>query len=211
MTKIAQKTVRIFRFGVCAVLALSLTSTLTACSSTDENPSETTPTAMSESEAVASAMPTPSTPAPVLDESNPIYQACTDLISIQALYDFNPNYSYDASKTPATGSLGESAETKSGVYCGYVNLSSGDVIEVSAAKISDASLSSWTKKVTESSRPTDAYGVSPTTLGFFSRSNGEGVAQAISGPNWVAIVSESFFEPEDAAPLMAQVLNSLSG
>lgn len=163
-----------------------------------------------ESNDVASAIPTPTTPAPVLDESKPIYKTCSELISIEALYDFNPNYAYDASKTPESGSLGAKAKEKSGVFCSYVNLSNGDRLDVSVAQFSPISISDWTKTVTENSRPTDAYGASPGILGFFSRSKNEGVSQAIQGNNWVAITSSTFYEAVDSVPLMSIVLNSLA-
>lgn len=163
-----------------------------------------------DSKEVASAIPTPSTPAPVLDETNPIYKACSELISIEALYDFNPNFAYDTSISPDSGSLGAKAKDKSGVFCSYVNLSNGDRIDVSVAQFSPISISDWTKKIAETSRPTDAYGASPGILGFFSRSNNEGVSQAVQGNTWVAITSNTFFEAVDSVPLMSQVLHSVA-
>ena len=198
------------KFSVCLTISAVSLLALTGCNSLNPSSSSSSPTSSSTPDHIAEAIPTPSTPAPVLDDSNPIYKACSDLISIEALYDFNPNYSYDASQGPSSGSLGEKAKSKDGVFCSYVNLSNGDRIDVAAAQISASSLSDWTKRITESSRPTDAYGNAPETLGFFSRSNNEGVSQAIQGNKWVAISSTTFFEAGDASSLMSQVLHSLA-
>lgn len=196
--------------GLGVIAGLSLV--LTGCGIFPNNSSQAgaTNSPVPEASKIASSLPTPSTPAPVLDDTNPIYKACSELISIEALYDFNPNYSYDASATPTTGSLGEKALQKSGVFCRYLNLSNGSQIDVSVAQIPVASSADWNKKVEETSRPTDAYGNSPEVLGFFARSNNEGVAQAIQGTKWVAITSSTFFEAGDAAALMSQVLHSLA-
>ena len=183
---------------------------LTGCSGLNLAPTTSTPSATSTTNKVAEAIPTPSTAAPVLDDANPIHKACSDLISIEALYDFNPNFSYDASQSPTSGSLGEKAKQKDGVFCSYVNLSNGDRIDIAAAQISTSSIGDWTKRISESNRPTDAYGNPPETLGFFSRSNNEGVSQAIQGNKWVAISSSTFYEAGDASSLMSQVLHSLA-
>lgn len=196
--------------GFGAITGLCLVLTGCGIFPTNSTQSTTSSSPVPEASKIASAITTPSTPAPVLDDTNPIYKACSELISIEALYDFNPNYSYDSSASPSSGSLGEKALQKSGVFCSYVNLSNGNRIDVSVAQIPTASSADWNKKVAETSRPTDAYGSSPDVLGFFARSNNEGVAQAIQGTKWVAITSTTFFEAGDAAALMSQVLHSLA-
>lgn len=183
---------------------------LTGCSGLNIATSSTTPSATSTANKVSEAILTPSTSTPVLDGTNPIYKVCSDLISIEALYDFNPNFSYDASKSPSSGSLGEKAKQKDGVYCSFINLSNGDRIDVAAAQISTSSIGDWTKRISEGNRPTDAFGNPPETLGFFSRSNYEGVSQVIQGNIWVAISSSTFYEAGDASSLMSQVLHSLA-
>lgn len=182
--------------------------TLAGCASNPSPDSIESSAPNKETSQIASGIPTPSTPAPVLDETTQLNKSCSDLISIEALYDFNPNFTYDASVSPEKGSLGEIAIEKSGIHCSYLNLSNGDRIDISVAQFSSTSISDWSKKLTETSRPTDTFGKTPEVLGFFSRSNNEGVSQVIQGNTWIAITSSTFYEAIDSAALMSQIQHS---
>ena len=200
------KPMRILGLFISTISVISLLG----CSGLDRVNDEVPQTKTSSPNISAETDSSSSTPVPVLDDTNPLYKACNELISVEALYDFNPNFSYDASATPKNGSLGEIALTKSGTYCDYINLSSGENIELSVSQISNQSLKDWVQKLHENSRVTEIFDLPAEGLGFFSRKNNEGVAQVMIGNTWIVISSTSFYIPEDTISLMSVVVNSLS-
>ena len=146
------------------------------------------------------------TPTPTADGSTPVTVACDDLISPQTIYDFNPNFVLESGVSPDAGSLAAEAVAGGGVFCRWVNGSSGETIDLSVASPAPDALTARANDLVSSSNPVPTYEVE----GYFHLSGSVGVAQAITPPFWIAMVSPAFLEPGDAAPLMISAITALS-
>jgi len=131
-------------------------------------------------------------------------KSCDQLISLQALYDFNPNYSANP-KYSSSGGLAQQAVDLGGVSCGYINLTSDEKVTVSAAKLSDTNVAKISTQMSGSGSTTDVYGVP----GSFGTQSGEGTAQVLDNNTWVIVQSSAFLDPKDAAGLMSAAMKSL--
>lgn len=147
------------------------------------------------------AAPTPTSPA-----STPVDIACDELVSAQAMYDYNPNFAPQPDYTPAGGSLGAEALALNGVACAWVHLSSGQIIEMSVAQPSENELAQRRTDLFTTSNSVPTYEAD----GFFVLEGGIGTAEAFDTPYWIAATSVVFFEPGDVAPLMAAALSALN-
>lgn len=134
----------------------------------------------------ATAQPTPE-PTPAAEQGRPLDLGCEDLVSLQEMYDINPNIALLGELDPEAGSLAAIAVAEHGVACRWVHTSSNETIDIAIADLPDSLLEQRRAAAGES---TDAYG----TEGYFER----GAAQAISGSYWISAVSPMFVEAGDA-------------
>ncbi|MFM9877277.1 MAG: iron ABC transporter ATP-binding protein [Rhodoglobus sp.] len=179
------------------VLALAL---LSGC-----NPvAEPTPTPTRSSTSTPTPTPTP-TPTTTAEAGEPITIGCDELVNAQVMYDFNPNFALQNDYTPAAGSLGAQAVAAQGIACSWVNLTSGETIEISAAHLPTDQLEQRSNELVATSNTVPTYDVE----GYFIVEGGVGTAQAFDPPYWVTATSVAFFEPGDAAPLMAAALGAV--
>jgi len=125
--------------------------------------------------------------------------SCDQLISLQALYDYNPNLVLDSQYVPVAASLAEQAIKDQGIACAWVNETSGEQIVVTVSQPGGAHLSQIANDLVSSSNAVPTYQVE----GYFQMNGNVGVAQAISDPYWITTSSTSFLEPGDAAPIIA--------
>lgn len=147
--------------------------------------------------ASASASPTPS-PTATEATSRPLDIACDALITLQAMYDYNPNFSLLGDLDADAGTLAADALAQQGVACRWVNDTSGETIDIAAADLTGPALADRRAAAGE---VTSAFGVE----GYFRA----GEAQAISGSSWITVVSNAFLEPADAAPLVQAAVDAL--
>ena len=151
------------------------------------------------------SVPSTSTSTPRIGQ--PIGLTCQDLLSVQDLYAFNPNFSFSEGAAPVSGSLGEKIVNEQGISCQYLNLSSGETIVISVAKLSSPEIADHVIDIGNSSSPTVALGSFPNKGAFFSSTDGVGTVNLFSNQYWVSATSRWFTQPEDAvrfleAPLM---------
>ncbi|MEV8255075.1 arginyl-tRNA synthetase [Rhodoglobus sp. NPDC076762] len=187
-----------------AVIALSASALLlSACVPTEPEPelSSPTPTRSVEPTTTATAAPEPTTPSTPDAQATPVSIACGDLITPQAMYDFNPNFLLLNSFTPAAGSAAATAIESQGVACRWENTSSGITIDVSVAKPAPGKLESLKSNAGPAASSFD---------GYFAASGGTGTAQLFSGEYWAALSSAAFFEAGDASTLVADVQAALN-
>lgn len=104
------------------------------------------------------------------------------------MYEFDPNFGLDDDYSPAVSSPAADVVAASGVSCGWVQQTSGEVIEIAAARPSADALASL-RADAGSDRA-------------FSAVDGRGVVQVFSGPYWVVAVSSYFTTADDAALLV---------
>jgi len=185
---------------------------LTGCSAGGEpTPTKSAqPTSSPSAEPTSSAEPTP-TPTPTPEATgSPIAQSCGDLLTLQNIYDFNPNYGTAPSYSPTAGGLAETAASYNGLTCGYSNQSSGELIEVSVAAPNDVLMITLKQQADADSQPVPTYGTPPVVDGFFNYIGGSGQAQVFTGTYWVTMSSPAFYnEPGAVEGLMTAVLGHL--
>ncbi len=182
-----------------AVLAISL---LAGCAPSVEQPEPTTsPAPTTTTTPSASATPTP-TPTP---EIIPLTIGCDQLLAPDALYEFDPNFSYIGSFVPAAGTPAARAVAAGGVACRWVHDTNGTTLDVSAAELPESVSTALKNDLVVSSNSVPTYGVE----GYFMLAGGAGQAEAFPDPYWVTIVSPALYEPGDAAALMAAVIGAL--
>ena len=162
----------------------------------------------------ASATPTPtstatstptSTPTPTVGTDTPLTIGCDALVTGEQLYEFNPNFAPKPDYAPAAGSLAEEAVTRGGIACAWVNLTSGETIEIAAAQPAPERVTALANELVGSSNSVPTFGVE----GYFSVVDGVGVANAFPSQFWVTASAPTFFEPGDAEPLMRSALSNL--
>lgn len=166
--------------------------------------------------ASGSPTPTPSgsagpelpTAQPVPDASEPgepVTIGCDQLVTSDEMYEYNANFGLDSAFTPDPGSVAGQAVAASGVACRWTNQTSGETIDVAVAHLGDRDLSARKDEIASSSTPVSDFG----PAGYFDAGDITGVAQVFSGPYWVTATSVTFFEPADAAPIVAAALAAL--
>ncbi|WP_395243652.1 iron ABC transporter ATP-binding protein [Agromyces sp. MMS24-K17] len=190
--------------GLLAAIALTgcTAGAPAATSSADPSGSASPPPGASAS---ASATPAPSASA---EPSPPFDVACDALLTPEQVYAFNPNFGaapdYEPDATAVVGVV--DAE---GTACGWLNQTSGEVIEVAVATPSESALTAAGNQAASTSSAVPTYGTPPDVEGYFSRTGTTGTAQVFTGPYWVVLSSTEFFEPGDAAQLAEAVLGNL--
>ena len=177
---------------------------LVACVPVDGGDPGTSPAPTAPTVSISpSASPTtqPSSPATGV----PVTIGCEQLVTAQAIYDYNPNFSLQADYSPAAGSLGAQAIEQRGIACSWINQTSGETIEIAVAQLPEPELTALKNNLVMTSNSVPTYDVE----GYFEVDGGVGVAQAFPGPYWLTGSSTTFFEPGDAAPLIAAAVVGL--
>jgi hypothetical protein len=148
-------------------------------------------------------------PAPTLTANpvgTPIDRQCSDLISADTIYAYNPNFGLIDPYIPASGSIGASAVEYKGVACRWQNQTNGDNIDVSVAHLDDASLTALKNSAFADSQMVPTYG---DEAYFDVGGNGVGTAIVFQGPYWIVLESREFYEPGDATPIVESVIAGL--
>ena len=141
-------------------------------------------------------------PEPVI---TPITLTCDELISPQAMYDFNPNYALLTDFAPEPGTVASEAVALGGLACRWSNLSSGEAIDISVASLTNEDLTARKNDLVTSSNSVPTYDVE----GYFTAEGGVGVAQAFSDPYWITATSVGFLEPGEVPPHIAAPITAL--
>ena len=189
-----------------ALAAAASALLLSACAPGSTDPAASTPPAASGSPAPATPGAT-DTPEPT-EEPVPFEIDCDAVLTPQDVYDFNPNFGSDPGyEAAADGVVGVVEE--SGTACGWLNQTSGEVIEVGVATPPPGALEARMNAAAMGSTPVPTYGTPPEVEGYFAQAGGTGEAQVFSGPYWIVFDSVALFEPGDAQQLVAAVLRNL--
>lgn len=137
--------------------------------------------------------------------NTPVDLRCDELLTPQAVYDFNPNYALDASYTPAAGTDAATIVARDGIACGWVNQTSGSVVAVAVANLPATELDALRNALVTESNSVPTYEVE----GYFRVATGGGEAEAFAGPYWIVATSDYFAEPGDAAPIVDAARSAL--
>jgi hypothetical protein len=190
----------VVRSTVIAAIGALMVLGLAGCK--DSTPTKT-PASSSSATPTKSASPTPgdnASPAPSAAPSHapgtPIGVDCDGLISLQAMYDFNPNYSLQSGSKPKAGTDGSIALDYQGLSCSWINQTSGNLIFVSVAHPAASDLAAL-KSAAGSGTAVSGLG----DAAFFSKKGQVGQLQVFSGPFWISTSSDFYGTPDDARQL----------
>jgi hypothetical protein len=130
---------------------------------------------------------------------------CDQLISPDAMYQFNPNFGAIDDFAPEPGSAAASALTYDGVACRWENETTGQHIDVSVAHLDEDTLTALKNAAFAESEMVPTYG----DEAYFAVTDGVGTAEVFQGEYWIVAVSPAFFEPGDATEIVQAAIAAL--
>jgi hypothetical protein len=142
------------------------------------------------------------------EEPTPFAIACDELVTNDQMYAFNPNFGADPGYAPKAAGI-TAVVDESGTACGWLNQTSGDVIEIGVATLPPGALEQHKNEAALGSNVVPTYGTPPDIEGYFRQVAGTGEAQVFRGAYWIVIDSVALFEPGDAQQLVTAVLGNL--
>jgi hypothetical protein len=154
------------------------------------------------------AEPTPTaTPEPVEPPAGTaVDKSCDQLLTPDDLYAINPNLGTDPGYAPISAAA-VNATTYSGISCGWLNQSSGSVIEISLTLPNETLANTLKDDALASGEAVPTYGSAPAVEGYFSV--GSTTAMVFTGGYWVTVTDPAMTEPGDAEYLMSTVIGKL--
>ncbi|SFR87100.1 hypothetical protein SAMN05428970_3393 [Agromyces sp. CF514] len=195
--------------GATLLVAASV-ALLAACSPSGSDPTSTTgPNASGSPAPTEPGASTAPTPTETADPPTPFAIACDALVTPDQLYAFNPNFGAAPDYEPAATTVVTASTDAAGTACGYLNQTSGDLIEIAVATPSADALMAYANDAAANSNPVPTYGTPPEVSGYFEHSGSHGQVQVFTGDYWVVVDSTEFFEPGDAQGLVAAVISNL--
>ncbi|MFK4730238.1 DUF3558 family protein [Agromyces mediolanus] len=189
------------------LLAAAATAALAGCAPESPAPSGTP----SGSPAPSSQAPDPSTsPTPTPEPtSTPFAADCDGLITPDQIYAFNPNFGLEDGFSPSSADVSATVDA-GGTACGWLNQTSGEVIQLGVATPAEAALDAARNQAASTSTAVPTYGTPPAVEGYFRQSGNSGEAQIFTEDGyWIVIDSTALFEPGDAQQLVEAVLANL--
>jgi hypothetical protein len=139
----------------------------------------------------------------------PLSETCESLISIQDLYNFNPNFALDPSQSPAPGSLAKLATDYKGISCYFVNLSSGESVTVSLAKFDDQGFTRLQQVREKESFPSKVSFLPAEFLAFFAPEDQGGTIEVLGNNYWLTAKANWAQNAEDFNKLIANSIAKL--
>jgi hypothetical protein len=185
---------------ISALTVIALSGSLSACaeqgSQLDVEQPSSTPPATPEVDGDASAS-APLGPSVV---GIPIDLDCNQVLSPEAIYNYNPNVGVDPGYTPSL--LAMQALDYGGVACGWINQTSAITLSVAVAKLDENGVDLVREAAAAKSGAVPLAG----SDGSFRATDVGGVVEAFVGDYWVIVESRAFTIAED----VGEVLNPLS-
>lgn len=156
----------------------------------------------------SSTSPTPSASAFAL-KAESIDISCDKIVSLQSLYDFDPNLGLTADQKTTFGSVGAQQESLGAVSCLLTNLSSQEETQVVVTKLNDVSARHQETLISNPREGESAFQVAIGVPGIFSVSGNAGTAQFVTGNYWVSVASKSFTSGIQASSISYLIWNNL--
>lgn len=185
--------------------------TLSACAAGPQESASPSPTQASNASQKASNTPlvtASASPTAFALKAEPTDKSCESILSLQSLYDFDPNLALTSGGTPAAGSLAQTQTQLGGITCTLMNLSSQQEVLVSLVKLDQASADHQKAEIAAATG-NNAYQVAKDVPGSFQDAGGIGTAHFVSGNYWISLTSASYKIGVDASPLSYLVWNNL--
>lgn len=196
-----------------AGLILAVILSISGCSGEPSKPSNTTPASQKSSPAstntsAASSTPTPTNSAFTL-KAESMDKSCEQVLSLQSLYDFDPNLALTPEVKASMGTIGTQQESLGAVSCLLTNLSSQENIQVVVSKLDAASTQHQSEVIATPTTGAQSYQVASGVPGLFIQTDGVGTAQFMSGNYWVSLTSKTFTSGVQASPLSYVIWSNL--
>ena len=169
--------------ALAAAVALGLAGCVAKPGSTASPEPSASPTQSASPSATAIPSPSPSASA----AATPTKIPCANLVSAQAVYDFNPNFGLDNSFSPKSGTAAATAVAEKGTACSWLNQTSGDTFGFAVARPAAAELASLKAKAAAG---TPAPGLGE--MAYFSKSGRDGRVDVFTGAYWLVATSVYF-------------------
>jgi hypothetical protein len=150
-----------------------------------------------------SSTPTPTSTPTATPTNTPFAENCIILITPDQLYAYNPNYVVDPNYAPKPDTVASAVKAQSGQTCGWIDESSGDILEVAVAEPTTSALAA-AKASAATGAPISAYG----EQGYFGVKAGIGSAQFFMGRLWLTVSSPEFATPDDANSIFPVVVHN---
>lgn len=190
------------------LLVAASVALLSGCGPAGAGPSPTDPGGASGTPGATDPAVTPE-PTETVEPPTPYEVACDAIVTPEQLYAFNPNFGAAPDDQPQADLIATVATDAAGTACGYLNQTSGDLLEIAVATPSEAALVAYANEAASSATAVPTYGTPPEVTGYFTHSGSNGQVQVFTGDYWVVLDSAAFFEPGDAQSLVADVLSNL--
>jgi hypothetical protein len=207
---LSPRVARASRAATLSVAAIVALTALTACGASSG--STGTPTPIETASATPTATETPAaTAAPTSDAviSSPVGVTCDQLLTLQDVYDYNPNYTALPAAKPAVDSKAGQIAGMNGLTCQWKNNTSESTIDLGLAKLTDDQLTSLKNIAFQAGGSVPTYGDPASVEGYFNMVGAKGQAQVFTGSYWLTLSSDEFLEPGDAQQLLMAAIPHL--
>jgi hypothetical protein len=182
-----------------SVVAAAALLALTACVDAPEQPVLPNPTSTPTATSSDGPEPAPTSGA------QPLGIACADLVDLDTMYAFDPNYALVGEFTPQPGSLAADQVAAGGVSCQWVRESGGATIDLSVAEFTDDQIAELKTEAFAESQMVSTYGEEA----YFEVEGDIGTAIVFQGRYRLVISSVAFFEPGEPAAIIESALGAL--
>ena len=133
---------------------------------------------------------------------------CQDLFPLQSLYEFNPNFSLVMGQSPVQPAVSSPYENLGGITCNYMNQTSGEVIQVSLAKISENAANLPSSSFAKAGNQVPSLSTAEMTA-YFEQNHGNYIFRLTRGSYILAITSTLLLTPNDNFKFIGPVLSKL--
>jgi hypothetical protein len=185
---------------VAALVALALAGSLAACAPDDHG-----------LDINATATPSGTVGAGTFaPDDDPVNDAiglnCRELVADVAIYEWGSgNFAVDVDYEPAAGTDAAEIADDGGLACRWLNLSSGETLEVAAVALSDDELLDRRVAFAAEGEPVSDWNAE----GWFSFDGTQGHVNAVSGDYWLSATSTWFYQPGDATLIVNAAVSAL--
>ncbi len=118
---------------------------------------------------------------PVSAIGDPITIGCSQLITPQEMYDYDPNLYLGGTWTPTAGSPAQKAQSWNGLGCQAIRETGGVTMEISVASIKDRGTMDDLRTAASTGTPVSGYG----DVAYFKTVGGFGELQIFKGKYWM--------------------------
>lgn len=134
--------------------------------------------------------------------------SCDDLLTVEELYTYNPNFALDRELAPIFSSTAKEFEGYKGITCSYLNLSSGNIIQISVAKLDPPSSLKVQDKLLSSNNSAEQDPANETTT-LFSMNGDTGNLTLLRNSYFISVHSNQFAQQEEAMKFVTPILAKL--